>query len=386
MKRILYLTGDLSIPGGIGRMVTMKANWLVNHGYHVVIMVSSSHGSKSFYHIDNRIQIIPVDIDFLTVYNNGTGILGMLKSLADRCKKNKTYISIVSDYLNTHPVDVVFTTGNHADICSIKDGSLKVYEFHFSFQSQIEFMKELPRLSKAMYSIYNWYKRKSLRRYDKVISLTKMDMEYYGNPTNFIVIPNFISIDNKGLVSDCKSKRAISVGRLCQAKGYDYLFKAWKLVVEKKPEWTLDIYGYGYGREKSYQKMIDNLGMQKHIHIHPAVENIAEKYVAASLYILSSRNEGFPLVLPEAMSCGLPVVSFDCNTGPSEIITNGEDGLLVREVGDVEGLAAAILKLLSNDEKRIRMGKTALKNVERFSQDAVMQLWINLIENSSRCN
>jgi glycosyltransferase involved in cell wall biosynthesis len=205
-------------------------------------------------------------------------------------------------------------------------------------------------------------------------------MQYYDNPNNFVVIPNFISIELPNSFSNCHAKRAISVGRLSSAKGFDYLIKAWAGVHRQYPEWVCDIYGYGYGRENEYQQLIDENGLRNVVVIHEPVRNISEKYAAASFYVMTSRNEGFPLVLPEAMACGLPVVSFNCNSGPSEIITDGVDGILVNQVGDIPAMTFAICRMIKDEEMRIWMGKNALRNVQRYSQEKIMTEWVKLIE------
>ena len=109
----------------------------------------------------------------------------------------------------------------------------------------------------------------------------------------------------------------------------------------------------------------------------PATEDIAEEFAKSSIYVMSSRYEGFGLVLAEAMSCGLPCISFDCPYGPREIITDGEDGLLADD-GNIENLAKKLEHLMSNEELRIEMGTMAIQNISRFKPDSIMAQWINL--------
>ncbi len=140
----------------------------------------------------------------------------------------------------------------------------------------------------------------------------------------------------------------------------------------------MEIYGNGTEKEKLQEK-INNLGLEKSFLLKGVTENIKEKYLASSIYVMSSRYEGMPMVLLEAMAHGLPIVSFECPCGPKDIIKDNEDGYLV-SFGNVEQMAKKIEELIINKEKRKFFGKNARKNVERFSQDKIMEKWKKLFE------
>ena len=123
--------------------------------------------------------------------------------------------------------------------------------------------------------------------------------------------------------------------------------------------------------------MAEKYGVSNTVHCNPAVSDIYEKYRDSSIFVLSSRYEGFGLVLAEAMSTGVPSVSFACPCGPSDIIHDGEDGILV-ENGNVLKLAEGICMLIEDERLRKQYGRIARKNVQRFSQNTIMELWINL--------
>lgn len=380
MKHIIYSIGELSVAGGIGRIISLKANWLAEHGYDVTILTTEGTGENAFYSVHPKIKIVNFNINYLSVYNNKRNIIGIIKSLIDRIKKQNLHKKLLKEYLYTHPCDVLFTSSNIPFVNSFKDGSRKIYETHFSCEAQRQFIKDSPFIFGLCYSIYNKYHQSRLNGYDHVVILTDKDKFLRGNKKNFIVIPNFITAKPQSMIPDYNNKRAISVGRLEHVKGFDLLIKAWKTVYQRHPDWSLDIYGHSYGRIDDYNAMISDNGLDGIIHIHEAVRNIEEKYLESSFYIMSSRYEGFPLVLPEAMSCGLPCISYDINCGPADIIRDGEDGILVRPVESIPALSDAICKMIENPEMRETQGKKARKNIQRYSIDSVMQRWIELIE------
>ena len=380
-RHLVYIIDSLRMSGGISRIVTCKANWWVAHGYKVSILTTEDNDSYSFYPLSNNVKVIPLSIHLLSIYGNKRSLIGLLRSGFDRWKKNKLLYNKISSYLLSETCDVVFTTSNIASLNKIKDGSKKVYELHFSSEAQANFIRRLRGGSRLLYKIYNHFNQKSLLKYDKLILLTERDRILKKNPLNSVVIPNFVTIippENKARV--LASKHVVSVGRLDTPKGYDLLFRAWFLVAKKHPDWSLDIYGYGYEREDQYYRQIEQLGLLRQITIHKPVSNIIDKYLDSSFYVMSSLYEGFPLVLGEAMACGLPCVSYDCNCGPSEIISDNEDGILVSPVGDIQALADAIIFMIENPEVRANMGHKASINIQRYYIDSIMPVWEKLLQ------
>jgi len=176
------------------------------------------------------------------------------------------------------------------------------------------------------------------------------------------------------------SKTILSIGRFAPEKGFDMLIKAWKIVEDKIPDWTLEIWGdtgEDTGRVyATYQEV-----KPERLSLHPATKNIQEKYKEASFYVMSSRHEGFPLVLLEALSYSLPVVSFNCPNGPREIIQDGDNGILV-EPEIVGAMSSAILHLIRDKELREGLGKRAYERSKDYQMDKIIPQWITLIENA----
>lgn len=190
--------------------------------------------------------------------------------------------------------------------------------------------------------------------------------------------PNTITKSNE---PDYTAKRVIAVGRLDGQKGFDFLIAAWKLVHERFPDWLLDIYGEGDMREP-LQRQIDGLGLGDRVVLRGRTQNISQEYARHSIMVLSSRFEGFVLVLCEASACALPLVSFNCESGPSEIIEDYKSGILVKRVGDIQGLAFALGELMSNEYARRRMGQYAEQMSHRFGLSEIVEQWRELLSHT----
>jgi glycosyltransferase involved in cell wall biosynthesis len=222
--------------------------------------------------------------------------------------------------------------------------------------------------------------KRGYKALDALVALTQRDLDAYheaiGEGPALHVIPN-ATPDLGGRRSDGSARTVIAAGRLTRQKGFARLIAAFAPVVAAHPDWRLEIYGRG-PRRKRLQRRIDNLGLAGNVTLAGPVEDIGAAMAAASIFALSSRFEGFPMVLLEAMSVGLPVVSFDCPTGPREIVEDRRNGLLVRR-GDVGALAEALVEMIDDEELRRRCSEGAVRTAERYSLDAIGPRWDQLI-------
>ncbi|MFG1967415.1 glycosyltransferase [Nonomuraea sp. NPDC049028] len=196
-----------------------------------------------------------------------------------------------------------------------------------------------------------------MRRYgrlDALVTLTQADLLSYehayrrrgGNgPQTLIQIPNAVTRLSGGPAA-LTTKNAVTVGRLAYVKGHDLLIRAWVHVHARHPDWSLRIVGAG-PRAAKLQMAIDKRGLRNRVLLEGAARDVGAELDTASLFVLGSRREGMPMVILEAMSKGLPVISYDCPTGPAELITHGFDGLLV-EPGKIHAMADAICTLIEN--------------------------------------
>ncbi len=224
------------------------------------------------------------------------------------------------------------------------------------------------------------YARKLVAEYaDCVVVLGKNDfnnyLTHYKHCKNVKYIYNPVTIDVDEL-SPLKSKRAVAIGRLNSQKGFDMLIKAWAIIEKQVPDWKLDIYGQGT-LQNELKKQIDESNLHN-VRLRGFTNDVNKVYLDSSLFFLSSRYEGFGLVLLEAMASGLPAVSFRCKEGPAEIIDNGVNGFLVEE-GNIQQFADCAIKLMKNEELLKQFASKTQKDLGRFNIDTITNQWINLL-------
>lgn len=214
----------------------------------------------------------------------------------------------------------------------------------------------------------------------KIVVLTSKDKECYDRclpPEQTCVIPNPVVLSEK-FISPLDSKIAIAVGRIQYQKGFDTLVNVFKKVHEKYPDWTVRIYGDGNLRPELEQQILDS-GLKGIVKLMGRSNEIYKKLREAAFFILSSRFEGFPMVLIEAQSQGIPIVSFDCPNGPSDIIENGVNGILVKNQNN-DALYNGICYMIEHPEERKTMGKKALENVDKYSSVVICDMWKKLFK------
>lgn len=210
--------------------------------------------------------------------------------------------------------------------------------------------------------------------------LTKADKQMYLANTDFKSefirqIYNPTSFTSPHLITHSENK-VIALGRFTFQKGFDYLLKAWAIVEAQIPNWTLEIIGDDGKDEAGIHKLKVNLNL-KHVKLLPATKDVIQKYHEASIYALSSRFEGFPMVLLEATTMGLPIVAFDCKTGPNEIIEDGVNGFLI-EPENFHQFAYKLIELIQEREKRINFGRNSYQISKKFTISNIINQWEDL--------
>jgi glycosyltransferase involved in cell wall biosynthesis len=190
-------------------------------------------------------------------------------------------------------------------------------------------------------------------------------------------IPNAVR-DPGGARADLSSKTVLAAGRLARQKGYDRLIKAWDIVAPQHPDWTLRICGVGPKRWL-LERMIADLELEGSVTLAGAAQDLDAEMVRASIFVLSSRWEGLPLAMLEAMSVGMAVVSFDCPTGPADLIDDHENGLLIRP-RTIANLAAGLGEMMSDEGLRRRCGAAAVETTREYSMDLLGPRWETALE------
>lgn len=372
--KIVYCIFDCSSPGGTERTLFLQANYFAEKGEEVhIITTEKASQQQSAYYVSDRISFHNLNINYNEVDNH----LSPLKIIS-RIRKGHKHKKKLKELLLVIRPDITIAMFGHESsfLYQINDGSKKILEYHFSrYDRNIE-VASAPFLKKRFALYKEWRKCRFINKYDAFVVLTKQDAANWKQFKNVVVIPNALPfIPQKS--SDCENKKAISVGRLSFEKGYDSLIEAWRMVTSQHPDWELEI--YGAGQEYDNLRLLIEKHSLTNITINSPVQNIDEKYIESSIYLMTSHYEGFGIVLIEAMICGLPCISFDCPCGPSEIITNEEDGFLI-PTNDVSALANKICFLIERNDLRKEMGRKARQNVVRYSTDKIMKKWETLFE------
>ena len=219
-----------------------------------------------------------------------------------------------------------------------------------------------------------------VRKYTKVLFLSNESAEEWNAKTP-IIIPNPISFSSKDS-SDASSKKVIAVARHSYEKGLDRMLQIWRIISVKYPDWQLEIYGSS-NENQELERLTKTLGLNKSLRFFEPVKDIAEKYASSSVFVMTSRSEGFPMVLLEAMAVGLPCVAYDCPIGPRSIIENNESGFLIED-GNQDLFIAKLSELIESKELRIQMGKSAKEASNRYTLEVVMNQWELLLESLSK--
>ncbi len=361
--KLLYITPKINEDGGIQKVLSVKSNYLIeNYDYQIDILTQDNGNSNLFFD-----------------YNKKIGLFDMILS-QNKFLKFFQYRNQIQNQIKTSNPDciIVCDAGIKAFLLPILLNTRVplFFEMHGSKYNESQYFKPTT-INLFFRKIKYLYKDFFIKFYDKVIFLSTESLSEW-NVKYGMVIPN--PLDKNSLISSkLTTKKVIVVARHSYEKGIDKLLKIWQIVSIKHPVWILEI----YGKEdvtlgcKSYAT---ELNITKSVHFFEPVKNISEKYLNASIYLMTSRQEGLPMVLIEAMSYGIPCIAYNCPVGPKAIINNNKNGFLIENDNENDFVAAVCL-LIEDENLRIEMGKNAKISAEKYQIEPIMQKWHELFVN-----
>ena len=372
--KIVYCTDSICYPGGIQTVTITKANALSKIEGNEVWIIVTDNKREPIENIEKNVHLIDLDINYYE--DDYKSKWHILKGIFIKRKQHKNKLRNI---LNDIGPDIIVSTGTSEKFflpyIRIKSNSLFIREIHSTRNYRSLHARNLFEKISAKIGDFIDYKL-SIKRYNSIVVLTEQDKnENWNNNKKIIAIPNPIkSLPYK--TSTIENKKVIAVGRLTIVKNFASLIRAWNSVVKNHPDWSLEIYGDG-AEYNNLLTLISNLKLEKHVFLKGHSYNILEEMANASIFTLTSAFEGFGLVIVEAMSCGLPVISYNCPCGPKDIISDGTDGFLV-PLNDEQCLAEKINLLIENEALRKQMSEAALIKSQKFTAKEVISIWMNL--------
>ena len=374
--KIVFCTPALYMAGGVERVLTLKANYFAEHfDYDITIILTEGKEKPLFYPLSNKIKVVNLGINFEDLWTCSffkKVFLYLNKQWRYKKKLKKELLRIrpdITDSLLRREINF---------INDIQDGSKKIGELHVNRANYRNFEANETNQLKELFSRF-WIASlvKQLKRLDKFVVLTEEDKTSWTELSNVIAIPNPISFETSQ-TSPLTEKRVLLVGRYAYQKGIDLLLKAWAIVEKECPDWQLAV--YGAGEREPYEKIKDDLGIDPiRCHLNGNTSKIQYEYLNSSLFVISSRFEGLSMAMLEALSCGLPVVSFACPCGPQDVIEDGINGFLVPKE-DIQALAKSMIQVMKSPNMIHSMGHAAKRRSEDFKMDVIANRWKQLFE------
>ncbi|MBQ8938946.1 MAG: glycosyltransferase family 4 protein [Paludibacteraceae bacterium] len=379
--RILYCIPHLYNSGGMERVLTQKVNWLAAHTSHEITILTTEPApegeKKIWFPLDERVKAIILPVNFNADYNKP--LPAKWWSHMDRMW---LYKACLADYIRAHKIELCISLGGKEIAFLHKLPCRTIAEMHFAMDQRRQLIEANHK--SLFWSLLGRIRTRQLVRavkpLERLVVLTEADKEAWEKAgcRNVTVIPNPCALDGMKITQLPRHKTVLAVGRLHEQKGFDLLLEAWQPIEKHYPEYTLRIVGEGPKRAE-LEAQIENLHLQ-HVTLAGRAADMAKEYAAASLFVLSSRYEGLPLALIEAMWSGTPCVAFDCPQGPAELLADGRGWLV--ENGNVEKLTQQIIDTLAHpDEAAARATKAQAFAQATYSEAAIMPQWEKVMNN-----
>ena len=360
--KILYIVPKINDGDGIARVIAIKANYLIEkYGYEIAILTQNKGNIPLFYEFNEKIEFQDMKLKgnpFHFIFSFRSQLNTIIKSI------NPDRIIVCDNGLKAFLIPILL----HTKIPLL----LEIHSSIFIEEQVINNTVFQQIKSKLLY----FYKQFGASLYDQFIVETQESIKEWGGKKG-IVIPNplWFSPNHE---ADLSQKNVIAVGRHTHEKGFDRLLEIWKKTIINHPDWHLTIYGKT-NLDFDLIAMAKKLQIEKNSTFCDPVKNINEKYLEASIYLMTSRFEGFGMVLIEAMASGLPCIAYDSPCGPRTIIENDSNGFLI-ENGNENQFIQALEKIIVDENLRFEMGKNARISVNKYQIDAIMQKWNSLLK------
>lgn len=358
--RILFITAQINEDGGVQRVLSVKTNYFIqNFGYKIDIVTLNDGNTNLFFDFNKNIGLYDIKL----TGNKFSKLFQYKKQIQNHINQLKPDCIIVCDFgLKGFSIPLL-----------VKTKTPIIFEAHGSKYNESQYYK-INFISKITHSFKYFYRNFCAKKFDCFVALSKESLAEWSLKDG-VVIPNPLYNKNDN-VSNLTSKTVIAVARQSYEKGLDRLLYIWKDIAQKHPDWKLEIYG-SQNQTLGLDDLVKEYNITSSVSFFEPIKNIEEKYLNSSVYVMTSRSEGFPMVLLEAMSFGLPIIAYDCPIGPRSMIANGKNGFLIPE-DDSVAFAEKLSQLIDDYELRKKMGTGGKTMVKEYDVDAIMLKWKSL--------
>ncbi|NTV73600.1 MAG: glycosyltransferase family 4 protein [Holophaga sp.] len=356
--------------GGAARVAVNLARAWSDRGRQVTILTSDKGECPPFYELDSRVRHLPMGLQYNSRNPLEAFFFNIFRVLRLRSVLKRVRPDVVISFLDRNNILCLLAT------CCLRRMPVVVSERTDPGARSIGLTWERLR-----HLVYPWA--------DCVVVQSEHALAYFPPAVRAKgwVIPNPVILPPPGPAPSPErgSRRlVVTLGRLNRVKGHDLLIEAFAQLSDAFPDWDVAIYGEGPERT-ALEQDIRQRGLEDRIFLRGATEQVGSTLRQADLFVFPSRAEGFPNALAEAMACGLPVVSFNCHSGPAELIEDGRNGVLVPPL-DVPAMARAMARLMASPEERAALGEAATDVLTRFSELRVLEQWESAIQSAVQAN